>query len=139
MTSTSDQDQHTKSFEDRKKESERILQKYPERVPVVCNRAHNQQDLPIINKKKYLVPGTMLVSEFILIIDRAIKAAAEEESQASGISLDNKAAEKTIYLTSETKRTVTTRLEMREFYALNKNEDGFLYLYYSQEATLGGF
>ncbi|KAJ3508865.1 hypothetical protein NMY22_g16480 [Coprinellus aureogranulatus] len=42
--------------EKRKAEAERIRQKYPDRIPVICEKA-DRTDIPTIDKKKYLVPS----------------------------------------------------------------------------------
>mmetsp|Transcript_65860 Transcript_65860/g.203865 ORF Transcript_65860/g.203865 Transcript_65860/m.203865 type:complete len:109 (-) Transcript_65860:164-490(-) len=47
-------------FEKRAAEARRILAKYPDRIPVVCEKAP-RSELPDIEKKKFLVPGSMLV------------------------------------------------------------------------------
>lgn len=52
-----------KSSEKRKLEAERIRSKYPERVPVICER-DARSDIPDIDKKKYLVPADLTVSQF---------------------------------------------------------------------------
>jgi GABA(A) receptor-associated protein len=41
--------------EKRKSEAERIRTKYPDRVPVICEKT-DLSDSPDIDKKKYLVP-----------------------------------------------------------------------------------
>lgn len=51
------------SPEKRKLEAERIRSKYPERVPVICER-DARSDIPDIDKKKYLVPADLTVSQF---------------------------------------------------------------------------
>jgi len=51
------------TFEKRAAEARRILAKYPDRVPVICEKAA-RSDLPDVDKKKFLVPGTMILGEF---------------------------------------------------------------------------
>ena len=41
-------------FDHRKKESERIMNKYPDRIPCILERSGN--NIPLVNKTKYLVP-----------------------------------------------------------------------------------
>merc|ERR1712151_709663 len=74
-------------FEKRAAEARRIRAKYPDRIPVICERAP-RSNLPDIEKKKFLVPGTMLVGEFKYIIHKHIKQTADESI----------AADQTIYL-----------------------------------------
>lgn len=47
----------------RKAEAERIRQKYPDRIPVICEKAE-KSDIPTIDKKKYLVPAVSLLNAF---------------------------------------------------------------------------
>ena len=51
------------TFEKRSAEARRILAKYPDRIPVICEKAP-RSDLPDIDKKKFLVPDTMLCGQF---------------------------------------------------------------------------
>lgn len=44
----------------RKSEADRIRQKYPDRIPVICEKA-DKTDIPTIDKKKYLVPSVCIL------------------------------------------------------------------------------
>ena len=46
-------------FKARQEEAGRILQKYPNRVPIIVERASTKSSLPCLTKKKYLVPQTL--------------------------------------------------------------------------------
>jgi len=117
--------QESVPFEKRTSESKRILAKYPDRIPVVCERAQ-KSDLPDIDKKKFLVPGTMLCGEFKYIVHKHI-------SQMPNASI---ASDQTIYLFVTTVSPKTGAL-MSEVYDQHKADDGFLYITYSAENTLG--
>jgi GABA(A) receptor-associated protein len=68
----------TKSFtEKRATESARIRQKYPDRVPVICERAAHA-DIMLIDKKKYLVPTDLTVGQFVYIIRKRMKLSPEK-------------------------------------------------------------
>merc|ERR1711957_843539 len=56
-------------FEKRCAESKRIVAKYPDRIPVICEKSA-RSNLPDIDKKKFLVPGTMLCGEFKYIVHK---------------------------------------------------------------------
>ena len=114
------QKQHT--FEQRVKESKKIINKYPNRIPVIVEQNSNSQDqLPLIDKKKYLVPADLTVSQFIHVIRKRLKLRPDQA----------------IYLFTETGTLpVYTRL-MSENYKAYKNDDGFLYFSYSAESTFG--
>ena len=47
------------AFDKRKDEASRILQKYPERIPVICEKDTRSRDIPDIDRKKYLVPSDL--------------------------------------------------------------------------------
>ncbi|KAF8911953.1 autophagy-like protein 8 precursor [Gymnopilus junonius] len=64
-------------FEKRKAEAERIRQKYPDRIPVICEKA-DRTDIPTIDKKKYLVPSDLTVGQFVYVIRKRIKLAPEK-------------------------------------------------------------
>mmetsp|Transcript_26426 Transcript_26426/g.69956 ORF Transcript_26426/g.69956 Transcript_26426/m.69956 type:complete len:124 (-) Transcript_26426:136-507(-) len=112
-------------FEKRSAESRRILAKYPDRIPVICEKASRSQ-LPDIDKKKFLVPGTMLCGEFKYIIHKHI-------NQAAGASI---MSDQTIYLFVDNTSPKASAL-MSDVYEQYRNDDGFLYISYSAENTLG--
>mmetsp|Transcript_58497 Transcript_58497/g.117124 ORF Transcript_58497/g.117124 Transcript_58497/m.117124 type:complete len:126 (-) Transcript_58497:196-573(-) len=117
--------QETVPFEKRCAEARRILEKYPDRIPVICEKAP-RSDLPDIEKKKFLVPGTMLVGEFKYIIHKHI-------NQTGNTAI---ASDQTIYLfvSGTSPKTGTMLCEVYEQY---KGDDGFLYVTYGAENTLG--
>merc|ERR1719231_1205192 len=47
--------------EKRAAEAKRIRSKYPDRIPVICEKAKNSS-IPDIDKKKYLVPADLMSS-----------------------------------------------------------------------------
>eukprot|EP00439_Symbiodinium_sp_Y106_P059229 s912_g8.t1 len=109
-------------------DSAAVLKKYPDRVPVICQKA-KRSSLPTL-QKKFLVPGGMAIGEFQYVVHKHLFEAAKE-SGASKLS-----SEQTVYLfvNGKTQRTST---ELSEVYALNKDADGFLYVTYGAENTLG--
>mmetsp|Transcript_43207 Transcript_43207/g.92443 ORF Transcript_43207/g.92443 Transcript_43207/m.92443 type:complete len:131 (+) Transcript_43207:70-462(+) len=116
-------------FDKRVAESRRILGKYPERVPVICERAA-RSDLPEIDKKKFLVPGSMTCGGYKHIIGKHIE-------QSRGTEELGRDAECTIYVFVKDNKTPKTGSTMADIYEEHKDEDGFLYMTYSAEATLG--
>merc|ERR1719487_2547338 len=115
----------TVPFEKRSAEAGRILAKYPDRIPVICEKAQ-RSELPDIEKKKFLVPGTMLCGEFKYIIHKHL-------NQTANGSI---ASDQTIYLFVNGVSPMTGA-QMSEVYEQYKGEDGFLYSTYSAENTLG--
>ena len=109
------------STEKRKSEAERIRAKYPDRVPVICEKA-DRSDIPDIDKKKYLVPADLTVGQFHYVIRKRIKLAPE----------------KALFLFCSNSIPPNASL-MSTVYEEQKDEDGFLYIQYSGESTFGGF
>ena len=103
----------------RKSEAERIRAKYPDRVPVICEKA-DRSDIPDIDKKKYLVPADLTVGQFHYVIRKRIKLAPE----------------KALFLFCSNSIPPNAAL-MSTIYEEQKDEDGFLYIQYSGESTFG--
>lgn len=109
------------SFNDRYNESIRIMEKYPDRVPVICERSSKApQDCPYIDKKKYLVPRDLTVGQFIYVIRNRLKLSPEK-----GLFLFING---TIPASS---------YSMNIIYDFHKNNDGYLYIEYTFENTFG--
>ena len=107
------------SFEKRKQESQRIREKYPDRIPVICEKA-DHSDIPAIDKKKYLVPSDLTVGQFVYVIRKRISLAPEK---AIFVFINNQVPPSGTLLSL--------------LYENNKDEDGFLYLVYSGENVFG--
>eukprot|EP00996_Jenningsia_fusiforme_P004213 NODE_5021_length_729_cov_31.676471_g4662_i0.p3 GENE.NODE_5021_length_729_cov_31.676471_g4662_i0~~NODE_5021_length_729_cov_31.676471_g4662_i0.p3 ORF type:complete len:121 (+),score=38.53 NODE_5021_length_729_cov_31.676471_g4662_i0:127-489(+) len=106
-------------LEKRKAESEKIRQKYTDRIPVICEKADGS-DVPDIDKKKYLVPSDLTVGQFVYVVRKRIKLPAE----------------KAVFLFVNNALPPTAAL-MAHLYEAHKDEDGFLYINYSGENTFG--
>ena len=55
----------------------RIREKYPDRIPVIVEKA-GRSDIPNIDKKKYLVPGDLTAGQFVYVIRKRIKLSPEK-------------------------------------------------------------
>ncbi|KAI4315271.1 hypothetical protein L6164_028100 [Bauhinia variegata] len=106
-------------LEKRRAEAARIREKYPDRIPVIVEKAE-RSDIPSIDKKKYLVPADLTVGQFVYVIRKRIKLSAEK---AIFIFVDNVLP--------------PTGAIMSAIYDEKKDEDGFLYVTYSGENTFG--
>lgn len=100
-------------------EASRIRSKYPDRIPVICERAAGS-DIDDIDKKKYLVPADLTVGQFIYVVRKRIKLRSE----------------KSLFLFVNGKIPPSSKL-MSMIYDENKDDDGFLYIVYSGENTFG--
>lgn len=109
------------SFEERIRETTKILYLHPERVPVICERASAApNDCPKIDKNKYLVPRDFSLGQFIYTIRKRL----------------NLEPEKAIFLFVNGS-IMPLSLIFNVIYESCKSPDGFLYITYSFENTFG--
>jgi GABA(A) receptor-associated protein len=109
------------SLNQRKNESARVLAKYPDRVPIICERSHTaDHTCPNIDKKKYLVPNDLTLGQFLYVIRKRLKLSPEK---ALFLFVNNKIPASTVLIGN--------------LYAINKDSDNFLYVTYAQENTFG--
>ena len=107
------------SFEKRFEEATRILEKYPERVPIICERITT--NIPEIDRKKYLCPRDLSIANFMYVIRKRLKLSSE----------------KSIYLFINNKIMPATSSLLGVIYENYKDKDGFLYISYGGESTFG--
>lgn len=107
-------------FNTRKTESSRILDKYPNRIPIIVEKNKSSNNVPDIDKQKFLVPEDLNVGQFLYIIRKRLSLKPE---QAIFAFVNN-----TLPPTSS---------QVSEVYNQHKDEDGFLYFIYSGENTFG--
>ena len=68
---------NNKTFQERINESTKIKSKYPDRVPVICEK-NPGSGLEILDKRKYLVPNDITATQFLFIIRKRLKLASEK-------------------------------------------------------------
>lgn len=105
-------------FEKRIEEADRVLEKYPNRIPIIVEPG--TRSVKKINRKKYLVPTDLTVGQFMHVIRQRINL---ESSEA-------------IYLFCNGKLAPTSKL-LIELYENEKYKDKFLYFQYCNESTFG--
>ncbi|KAK7788508.1 hypothetical protein R5R35_014692 [Gryllus longicercus] len=66
------------SFEKRRVEGEKIRRKFPERIPVIIERA-NKSNIKELEKKKYLVPSELTVRQFSQIIRQRLDLHSDDK------------------------------------------------------------
>ena len=108
------------NFIDRQKEANRILQKFPDRIPVICERERKNDIIPELTKKKFLLPRNLKMIEFMVVIRNKIKLRHE-------IAL---------FVTINHMIPNSTQT-MDNLYEEYKDRDGFLYISYGSENTFG--
>lgn len=108
------------SFKERKVECEKILLKYPDRIPILCEKCPYSRNAPKIDKHKYLAGYELTVGQFMLIIRKRMHVKPEIGLYMfiNGIIPSNSSL-------------------LRNLYSDFKDDDGFLYITYDVENTFG--
>ena len=107
------------SFEKRSQESKTIKEKYIDRIPVIVQK-HHDCDLPDVDKCKYLVPKDMTMSQFMFFIRKRIRL---DSSQTLFFTINHDLVSSSTLLSS--------------VYHDRKDDDGFLYVTYTNENVFG--
>lgn len=108
-----------KSFERRREEGERIRKKYPDRVPIIVEKAPKSR-ISDLDKRKYLVPNDLTVGQFYFLIRKRIQLRAED---ALFFFVNN--------------QIPPTSATIGALYQEHADEDKFLYIAYSDESVYG--
>lgn len=108
------------SFRERKVDCDRILLKYPDRIPILCERCPYSRSAPEIDKHKYLAGYDLTVGQFMLVIRKRMRIKPEMGLYMfiNGLIPSNSAL-------------------LRNLYSDFKDTDGFLYITYDVENTFG--
>jgi len=107
---------------ERLKKSQLILEKYPDRVPLIIQPSKTDRDAYPIDKSKYITPRDLSLLQLQQIIRKRIHFPAEK---AMFMFINNKIFPITSVI--------------GPVYDANKDTDGFLYVTYCQESTFGDF
>ena len=106
------------TFEERLEQSKAIMGKYPERIPVICERFG--QDMPELDRHKFLVPKDLTFGNLLFVIRKRIKLEPEKAMY--------------LFVNSNLAPTSSTIMTL---YNSHKEKDGFLYTTYAGESTFG--
>ena len=107
-----------KSFHQRREDATRIMEKYPDRVPIICERG--SREVPELDRSKYLVPRSLSMAEFLYVIRRRLKLSPEVS----------------IYLFADDHIAPGSQL-IGQVYETHADRDGFLYISYHGENAFG--
>ena len=108
------------SFQERQDQSSRILEKYPDRIPIICEKNNKNTSTPSIDKNKYLIPIDLTIGQFMYVIRKRLHLAPEQA----------------IYFFIKGMIPATSQ-HIWDTYNKYKDDDGFLYITYSCENTFG--
>lgn len=123
MFSKSDEFEYDKktTLEERKNETDKILAKYPERIPILVERSVNcKDDIPSIDKSKFITPHDLTVGQLMYVIRKRIKL---NPDQAIFLFIKGQTPANSILLPS--------------LYEEYKDTDGWLRIKYTGENTFG--
>lgn len=104
-----------------KESVKKIIEKYPDRVPVYVTRGKGDKNLKNIDQNKFIVPEDITVSQFMAIIRKKIELGPE-------MALFLFVNKGTLPVQSAT---------MASLYNTYKNDDGLLEIEYCGENTFG--
>ncbi len=107
-------------MEQRVNECQRIMSKFPDRIPIIVQKASKATDAPDLDKSKFLAPKAMTVGQFLYVVRRRMNLPPEK---ALFIFVDN--------------ILPTTATPISDLYYSHRARDGFLYMSYSSESTFG--
>ncbi|KAG8343188.1 putative Autophagy protein Atg8 ubiquitin like Ubiquitin like autophagy protein Apg12 [Trypanosoma vivax] len=107
------------TLENRKRESAKAREQHPDRIPVICERVCDSA-VGDMKKCKFLLPHYLTVGQFLVHIRKRVQLSPE-------VALF-------VYVNDS---VLPISLQMADIYAKHKDEDGFLYMKYSGEATFG--
>jgi GABA(A) receptor-associated protein len=107
------------AFEVRKIEAEKILKKYPDRIPIIVEVSPSMLNLKL-EKNKYLCPRNLTCGQFFYVIRKRTTLTPE---QALFIFIND--------------TLLGTASIMQNIYKEHKDADGFLYMLISEESTFG--
>ena len=107
------------ALEYRKAEADKVRERHPDRLPVICEKVEGSQ-IQDLDKNKFLVPSDLTVGQFVLVVRKRVLLEPE----------------KAIFLFIGD-AVPPNGAHMSDLYAKHKDEDGFLYVKYSGENTFG--
>jgi GABA(A) receptor-associated protein len=119
-STTSEQKPVSNDYLERLKKSQVILEKYPDRVPLIIQPSKTDRDQFPIDKSKYITPRDLTMMQLQQIIRKRIRFPSE----------------RALFMFVNNKMFPITSL-IGNIYDDNKDDDGFLYVTYCQENTFG--
>jgi GABA(A) receptor-associated protein len=107
-------------FSSRYDESHRVLERYPNRIPVICESDPKNSSVIHLKKMKYLVPDSLTIGQFIYVLRKQMTLKAEEG----------------VFIMINNSLPPASAL-MSQVYKDHKDSDGFLYCFLCKENTFG--
>jgi len=108
------------SFDKRLAEARAVIQKYPDKLPVIVEPATGKTDIPLLDKKKFLVPNQLSIGQFMYVLRKRLVLPSDK---ALFLFVNNSLPTSSTYIA--------------ELYRQYADSDGFLYMTYCGESTFG--
>jgi GABA(A) receptor-associated protein len=106
---------------ERLKYSRKLVDKYPECVPVIIRKCPTDKIIKQIEKERYLIPKNLNVSEIVYIIRKHIQVKPEQA----------------IFIFVNNGTLLPSNKLISEIYETYKSQDEILYITYKSENTFG--
>ncbi|KAG8343187.1 putative Autophagy protein Atg8 ubiquitin like [Trypanosoma vivax] len=107
------------TLENRKRESEKVRARHPDRIPVICERVCDSA-VGDMKKCKFLLPHYLTVGQFLVALRKHAQLSPE-------VALF-------VYVHGS---VPPVSAKMDDIYTKHKDEDGFLYMNFSNEPVFG--
>ena len=104
-----------------REEVDRIMRKYPDRIPVIVTKNNNSTTTPDIDKNKYLVPVDLTIGQLQFVIRKRLHLSPE----------------KGLFLFIDSMAVCHSELVSSAYERDHDREDGFLHVVYSCENVFG--
>lgn len=112
----------TFSFEDRVNRSQKILKKFPDRVPIIVERAPGGPSIGELQKTKFLLPYDATVAGFMVTLRKEVIVNSSDG----------------FYMFCGSRNILVSGSNtFQHLYANYKDDDGFLYMLYAGENVFG--
>ncbi|AYV82049.1 MAG: autophagy protein Atg8 ubiquitin-like protein [Homavirus sp.] len=108
------------SFEKRLKESQRLKERYQNKVPIIVEKA-DHSILPEIKRSKYLIENDVTIAQLIYLLRSNIQLSSSEA----------------IFLYVDNSHIPSNADKIESVYKKYADKDGFLYITYAAENTFG--
>jgi len=108
------------SFTKRADEADKVKEKYPNRIPVICEINPRDTSTLRLPKMKYLVPDSLTVGQFMYVLRKQMTLKPEEA----------------IFILINDTLPPTASL-MSQLYNKHADTDGFLYCFLCKESVFG--
>lgn len=99
-----------------------VRERYPRRIPVICERKQGCHTIADVERHKYLLPADLLVQHFVCVLRKRL-------------SLDYHTS---IFVFCDDGTIPPNTARMDLLYQARKHDDGYLYLFYTGENVFGG-